>query len=91
MDYVADGEGNKGERDRSDEVGRAVFLQQLLVHLFHQGYHCNNILSCSIHTSSGGIRKLLSIRHFNWFCFLFLHDGSIVNNTANKDFSEGYK
>lgn len=30
MDYVADGEGNKGERDRSDEVGRAVFLQQLL-------------------------------------------------------------
>ena len=30
MDYVADGEGDKGERDRSDEVGRAVFLQQLL-------------------------------------------------------------
>jgi hypothetical protein len=30
VDYVADGEGNKGERDRSDEVGRAVFLQQLL-------------------------------------------------------------
>ena len=30
VDYVADGEGNKGERDRRDEVGRAVFLQQLL-------------------------------------------------------------
>ena len=30
VSYVADGEGNKSERDRSDEIRGAIFFEQLL-------------------------------------------------------------
>ena len=59
MDYVADGEGNKGERDRSDEVGRAVFLQQLLgiraLLIFAPAFMCERE-SAREHIERGSIR-----------------------------------